>query len=108
VYLDKGLSAAGAVARETLAVQLDEVRSRRRKLVPKQAFQELCQRRWGGTPRYVVLESRGEAHSRAFLVAAEVDDRRFPSAWGRTRKEAESWAAAEALLVLADEDGAPA
>jgi dsRNA-specific ribonuclease len=26
-----------------------------------------------------------------------------PSAWGRTRKEAESWAAYEALLVLEDE-----
>ena len=27
----------------------------------------------------------------------------FPSAWGRTHKEAESWAAHEALLELEDE-----
>ena len=43
-------------------------------------------------------------HARAFLLAAEVDNRRFPSAWGRTRKEAEHWAAHEALLVLEEQE----
>jgi ribonuclease III len=54
----------------------------------------------------VQVDVRGEAHARAFLVSVEADGRRFPSAWGRTRKEAEAWAAHEALLVLDAKDGA--
>ena len=46
------------------------------------------------------METRGQAHARAFLVAARLGGETFPPAWGRTRKEAESWAAFEALLVL--------
>jgi dsRNA-specific ribonuclease len=52
------------------------------------------------------VAERGSAHAKAFLIAAESAGRRFPSAWGRTRKEAERWAAHEALLVLAEEDRA--
>ena len=79
---------------------------RRQASNPKQEFQELCQKRWGAPPEYTLLESRGEAHARAFLVRAEAGGRCFPSAWGRTRREAERWAAFEALLVL-DEESAP-
>jgi len=100
LYVDSGLEAARAFAHETLARQLAEVREHRQGVVPKQAFQEYCQKNWGAPPDYELLESRGEAHARAFLVAARAGEQEFPSAWGRTRKEAESWAAYEALLVL--------
>ena len=49
---------------------------------------------------FELLETRGTAHARAFLMRARVGETAFPSAWGRTRKEAERWAAHEALLVL--------
>jgi ribonuclease-3 len=100
VYLDGGLEAARAFVLTTLRGPLNQVRQRSRGSNPKQLMQQLCQKRWGTLPDYVVLESRGEAHARAFLVAAEAGGERFPSAWGRTRKEAESWAAHEALLLL--------
>lgn len=100
VYLDGGLEAARAFVLTTLRKPLNQVRHKSQGPNPKQAFQMLCQKRWGRLPAYAVLESRGEAHARAFLVAAEVGGETFPSAWGRTRKEAESWAAHEALLVL--------
>lgn len=102
VYLDGGLEAARAFAMATLGPQLGSVHARARGANPKQRFQQLCQSRYAALPNYVVIESRGEAHAKAFLVAAEADGERFPSAWGRTRKEAESWAAHEALLMLAD------
>jgi ribonuclease-3 len=102
VYLDGGLEAARAFAVATLSAPLGAVRARAREANPKQRFQQLCQSRFAALPSYVVIESRGEAHAKAFLVAAQADDERFPSAWGRTLKEAESWAAHEALLVLAD------
>jgi ribonuclease-3 len=102
LYLDGGLEAARAFAMATLAPQLGAVHARARGANPKQRFQQLCQSRFAALPNYIVIESRGEAHAKAFLVAAEADGERFPSAWGRTRKEAESWAAHEALLVLSD------
>jgi ribonuclease-3 len=105
VYLDAGLEAARAFVRTTLGETLSEVEARREASNPKQTLQQLSQKRWGSVPEYVVLESRGEAHARAFLVAAVVDRRPHPGAWGRTRKEAETWAAHEALLVLRDELG---
>lgn len=100
VYLDGGLEAARDFVLATLRAPLNQVRQRTQGSNPKQLLQHLCQKRWSALPAYVELESRGEAHARAFLVAVEAGGERFPSAWGRTRKEAESWAAHEALLVL--------
>jgi ribonuclease-3 len=100
VYLDGGLEAARAFVMTTLRGPLEQVRRRSQPSNPKQRLQQHCQKQWNALPTYVLLESRGEAHARAFLVAAEVEGERFPSAWGRTRKEAESWAAHEALLIL--------
>lgn len=104
VYLDAGLEVAREYVLRTLEKPLQQVRSRSQGQNPKQRFQQFCQREHGVLPNYVVIDDRGEAHARAFLVAAEVGDVRYPSAWGRTRKEAEMWAAFEALLEL--EDGA--
>lgn len=117
VYLDGGLESARAFVMTTLADPLADVREQRCGVNSKQALQELSQKHWGTPPEYVELESRGRAHARAFLVCAEIriggaDDRdggrsdRFPPAWGRTRKEAEQWAAYEALLVLEGQEPA--
>jgi len=106
VYLDAGFEAARAFVRTTLAAQLEHVRALRSATHEKQALQQRCQLAHGAPPAYLLLAERGSAHAKAFLVAAESAGRRFPGAWGRTRKEAERWAAHEALLVLADEDAA--
>lgn len=103
IYLDAGLGAVRTSVQLVLCDALDEVHRLETALAPKQALQQEAQARWGHPPRYELVESRGKAHARAFLVRAEAGGRRFPSAWGRTRKEAENWAAQEALLVLEDE-----
>jgi ribonuclease-3 len=103
VYLDGGFEAAKEFALATLTRPMDRVREKRQGPNPKQDLQRISQVQSGSPPTYALLDERGEAHARAFLVAAEVKGRRFPSAWGRTRKEAERWAAQEALLVLGDE-----
>jgi ribonuclease-3 len=100
IYLDGGLDAARDFVRATLRAPLTQVRHQHQGPNPKQAFQQFCQRHFGSLPTYDLLESRGEAHARAFLIAAAAGGEKFPSAWGRTRKEAERWAAHEALLVL--------
>jgi len=104
VYVDGGLEATRAFVLETLAHQLAAVQKDEKGKNPKQLFQEHCQREWGEPPEYEVLEARGQAHARAFLVRARSGERTFPSAWGRTHKEAERWAAYEALLVLEEDE----
>jgi len=103
VYMDAGLEAARHFARETLERPLGRILAADGAPNPKQTLQRHGQLMTGVPPNYAVLRERGHAHSKAFEVAAEIDGRRFPSAWGRTLKEAEKWAAHEALLVLEDE-----
>ena len=102
IYLDDGLEAARRFVDRTLGSAIDGAARRTRGGEPKQRLQHFAQTLTGSPPGYVVLRERGRAHARAFLVAAEVDGEQFPGAWGRTRKEAERWAAHEALLVLTD------
>ncbi|MBL8857350.1 MAG: ribonuclease III [Planctomycetes bacterium] len=100
VYLDAGLEAVREFVRVTLKRALEQVRTRSHGENPKQRLQQVCQRDHATLPVYKVVDDRGEAHARAFLVAVEAGDVLYPSAWGRTRKEAEMWAAYEALLVI--------
>jgi ribonuclease-3 len=108
IYLDGGLEPAREFVLRTLAVELEEARARKDEAVPKQGLQEWCQREYGVPPTYELVERRGDDHTRAFLVRARVDGRTFPPAWGRTMKEAESWAAYEALMELDAQDAATA
>jgi ribonuclease-3 len=106
VYLDAGLGPVREFVRSTLAEELGEANARnteRPAASPKQLLQELCQKTAGTLPRYELVEMRGEAHARAFLIRACLGEREFPPAWGRNRKEAEHWAAQEALYVLEEQ-----
>ncbi len=102
VYLDQGLAAAEAFIECSMGNRLRSNLIKANEPVPKQQLQEYSQRSFGKPPRYKVIETRGQAHARAFLVSAVVNHKAFPTAWGRTIKEAESWAAFEAMLVLGD------
>jgi len=102
VYVDGGLEAARAVALSTLRATIDRAAAEYDSSHPKQRLQHIAQSRWGGLPNYELVESRGSAHARAFQMRARIGETLFPTAWGRTRKEAERWAAFEALLVLDD------
>ena len=57
-----------------------------------------------GTPVYRVVGESGPDHSKYFEVAAEISGRRFTSAWGRNKKEAEQRAAGNALSELRGEE----
>ncbi|HTF90819.1 MAG TPA: ribonuclease III [Planctomycetota bacterium] len=103
IHLDGGFEAARRFVHATLADEIERALRDSAQDNPKQRFQELCQGRFARLPSYELIETRGAAHARAFLVAASVDGRRFSPAWGRTLKEAESWAAFEALLELEPE-----
>ena len=74
----------------------------------KSQLQQHAQRTLGATPVYELLDEQGPDHSKCFEVCVVVANRRFPGAWGPTKKEAEQKAALRALkeleLVSDDED----
>src|SRR5262249_14961340 len=96
IYLDGGFEAADRVAR---ALLLDEAAAGPRENA-KSALQHISQVQTGRVPRYRLIEERTHPFGRTFCVAAEVGERRFPPAWGRSKREAEGLAAREALLEL--------
>jgi ribonuclease III len=103
IYLDGGYAAAREFALRTLSSSIEGASHALASANPKQNLQHLAQARWNLLPSYELVSSRGSAHARAFLVRARVGESAYPPAWGRTRKEAERWAAHEALLVLQHE-----
>ena len=100
IYLDAGLEAARTWTLATLESAFASASESGTEQNHKQRLQEFAQADGGAPPRYAQLQQRGDAHRRAFLVEAQVAGESFPSAWGRTRKEAERYAAMEALQVI--------
>ena len=49
---------------------------------------------------YELLDEQGPDHSKCFEICARLAGRRFSSAWGASKKEAEQKAARNALLEL--------
>jgi dsRNA-specific ribonuclease len=47
-----------------------------------------------------MLDEKGPDHNKCFEVQAAINERRFPSAWGTNKKEAEQKAALNALVEL--------
>ncbi|MGO4186032.1 putative dsRNA-binding protein, partial [Paenibacillus sp. TAF43_2] len=54
---------------------------------------------------YRIIEERGPAHDREFVVEVYLGEERFGVGSGRTKKEAEQRAAAEAWRTLSQEQG---
>jgi ribonuclease-3 len=75
----------------------------------KSILQQHAQQRLDDTPTYVILGQKGPDHARHFNVCVQIGPRRFPPAWGSSKKAAEQQAALAALrelgLVAPDERG---
>jgi ribonuclease-3 len=66
----------------------------------KSLLQQYAQQHLNLTPIYEILDEKGPDHDKCFEVEAVVGVRRFPSAWGTNKKEAEQKAALNALVEL--------
>ncbi|GKU78592.1 ribonuclease III [Paenibacillus sp. L3-i20] len=69
----------------------------------KSKLQERSQHYGLGPVEYRILEERGPAHDREFVVEVNLGEERYGVGAGRTKKEAEQRAAAEAWNKLAQE-----
>lgn len=64
---------------------------------PKSKLQALTQERWGITPHYEIVNSRGPDNDRQFTMAVIVGTARIAQGEGRSKREAEQGAARVAL-----------
>ncbi|MGL4462665.1 MAG: ribonuclease III [Planctomycetia bacterium] len=104
VFLDGGWEPAKALVLAHLRDEITKAAGGGTEENHKSHLQQRAQRELSITPTYELLSEAGPDHSKNFQVAAVIGSKRFPPAWGRSKKEAEQRAAARALEVLDTDD----
>jgi ribonuclease-3 len=100
VYLDGGLEPARRFILTHMEEEIERVMAGEHRLNYKSLLQQHAQHDLGATPQYELLDEKGPDHAKAFEIAVVIRGRRYPSAWGPSKKTAEQRAAMEALRVL--------
>jgi ribonuclease-3 len=104
VYLDGGFGAAFGVVERVLAPGLADS-ERGLRLDHKSRLQERSQALLQRTPQYAVVGQEGPDHDKTFVVSIVLNGTEYGRAAGKSKKEAEQSAAAQALEKL---EAAPA
>jgi len=100
IYLESGLDIARDIAIKLIEktykdISLDSLFSDY-----KTALQELTQARFGVTPEYKVIASRGPDHKKEFEVAAYIGNKEYARAIGKSKKIAQQEAAKKTIEIL--------
>jgi ribonuclease III len=99
VYLDGGFDAAGGIVERLLAQRIETVEFKGFYDF-KTRLQETAQARLKATPTYRVVQEIGPDHDKRFVVAVTIGNDEWARAVGKSKKEAEQMAAAEANFRL--------
>lgn len=97
IYIDKGLEMATSFIRRFVLDDLDDIMSAKGYIDVKSAFQELVQDKIGITPHYELYSEDGMDHDKTFVIDAFIGDLKVGRGIGKSKKEAQSHAAQEAL-----------
>jgi len=100
IHLDGGVEAAEKFILEHVVEDIERAAATEHQHNFKSQLQQHAQREMGATPTYELLDEKGPDHSKCFEIAVCIGDRRFSSAWGPSKKEAEQKAAYNALVEL--------
>jgi ribonuclease-3 len=100
IYLDGGYPPAREFILRHIGAYIDEALTTDHQKNYKSLLQQYAQREWTITPDYRLLDEKGPDHSKCFEVAVSMNGRQFPSAWGKSKKDAEQEAARRALVAL--------
>ena len=104
VYLDGGFPAAWELVGRCLDDRIEKVEFKGFH-DHKTRLQEAAQAKLKTTPTYEVVAELGPDHDKRFIIEVVMMDRVWSRAIGRSKKEAEQMAAAEAAFRLAGVDG---
>jgi ribonuclease-3 len=99
VYLDGGYAAAWDMVDRVLGAKIASVELKNFYDF-KTRLQETAQARLKATPTYQVVQELGPDHDKRFVVAVQIGGEEWARAVGKSKKEAEQMAAAEAHFRL--------
>ena len=103
IYLEDGLKTANDIAIKLIESNHKEISLDSLFRDFKTTLQELTQARFGVTPEYKVLASRGPDHLKEFEVGVFIQDKEYAKAIGKSKKIAQQEAAKEAVTLLNEE-----
>ncbi len=103
MYLDGGLEPVKEFILKYLNPEIEQVAEAEHAGNYKSLLQQVAQQEFNATPAYHLLDEAGPDHSKCFKLSAVIGRYHYPSAWGRTKKEAEQKAAMNALAMINNE-----
>jgi ribonuclease-3 len=103
IYLEAGLQRVQQIAIKLIEENHQEISLDSLFRDFKTTLQELTQARFGITPEYKVIASRGPDHKKEFEVAVYIEDKEYARAIGKSKKIAQQEAAKLAVDILKEE-----
>lgn len=100
IYLDGGLDSAREFVLRIFESLIAEADAQQHQENFKSLLQQHTQQHLDVGPVYELLDEKGPDHDKCFECAVTIAGRRFASAWGTNKKEAEQKAAFNALVEL--------
>jgi len=100
IYIESGLEVAKKVAITLIEKNYKDISLDSLFKDYKTTLQELTQAKYGITPEYKVVASRGPDHKKEFEVAVYIEDKEYARALGKSKKIAQQEAAEIAVEIL--------
>jgi len=100
IYLDGGFEAAKDFILRIYAPLIEQSNANQHQENYKSLLQQHAQQNMNRSVGYEILDEKGPDHNKCFESAAVIDHKRYPGAWGTTKKEAQQSAAYNALVEL--------
>lgn len=100
IYLDGGFEAAKDFILKAFGPLIKQADATGHQENYKSLLQQYAQQNMNHTVSYEILDEKGPDHNKCFESAVVIDRKRYPSAWGNTKKESQQNAAYNALVEL--------
>ncbi len=100
IYIDGGFEAARQFILRSFMPLIEHSDAAGHQENYKSLLQQYAQQHLNHSVSYEILDEKGPDHNKCFESAVVIDRKRYPSAWGNTKKEAQQNAAFNALIEL--------
>ena len=100
IYTDSGLEQAKTFILNIFSPLIEAADAQQHQENFKSLLQQHAQQNFNATPMYELLDEKGPDHDKCFECAVLLKGKRYRSAWGNNKKEAEQLAAYNALSEL--------
>jgi ribonuclease-3 len=100
IYIDGGFGAARKFILNVFKPFIDQADADEHQDNYKSVLQQYVQQDLNSSVSYEILDEKGPDHNKCFESTAVINHKKYPSAWGNTKKEAQQKAAYNALIEL--------